>query len=199
MTFHTAALVPVLLAGLYHHAALAQAGADAQAVWDRFAEDCGALVEAADPAMFAVSQASGTGEAGQSADDLVSVSTQVLDDLPLGHGTAVLHVIVNAFPDGRSVQCMLQLPQPDPALAALDGIARQHASALLGSGMVMAGGPLAAPELAEREGMPSGIDAQDVTFLRFSSGEFPPDAMLIVQVMPMFISLTYGVTQPADD
>ena len=175
--------------------ALAQSAVDAQAVWDRFVGLCGEIVVARDPAMYAAAQGDGTGQAGRSSDGLVTTSNLVLNDIAGVDGIAMLATYVNVFPEGRMVQCTLQLPQPDPALMALATIAQERAGDLLGDNFVTAGGALAG--MTVTDGLPTAIDGNEgASFLRFSIGGFPPSATVLVQAMPQFVGLIYYVVQP---
>lgn len=189
-------LAVLLAAGLLsQQPALAQTEADAQAVWDRFAGLCSEIVAARDPAMYAAAQGAGAGQAGRSSDGLVTTSNLVLDDVVGNDGIAMLATNVNVFPEGRMVQCMLQLPQPDPSLMTLTAIAQERAGDLLGDGFVAAGGALAAMSVAD--GMPTAIEVdEDASMQRFSTGGFPPTATLLVQAMPRYVALIYYVIQP---
>ncbi len=194
---HRNAILPVALASALCAVlpAVAQDEADPTAVWERFVDDCGAVVAAPDPAMHAASELGGSGGAGRTADGLVSTATVSLA-LPTGGGQAIMIVTVNEFDGGRSVQCMLQMVQPDPALAELAAIAGERAGELMGEDVVAAGGPVAELELVDGVPVPGG--APEAEMVRFSDSGFPPERILIVQSMPMMVILMYGVAQPAE-
>lgn len=105
---------------------------------------------------------------------------------------AILTAMVNVFEGGRSVQCIIQLPQPTYDLTGLSDIARDRAAEILGADVVIAGGRM--NEIRMADGIPEGI-GDSTTYLRASTGGFPPDAVIMVQVMPVFASLTLSVTQ----
>lgn len=199
--FQRSLALATLLAGglLSQQPALAQSDADPQAVWDYFVSICGAVVDAPDPAMFAAAQGGdGSGQAGRSGDGLVTTSSLMLDGVAGNDGIAMLVTNVNAFPEGRMVQCMLQLPQPDPALMALTAIAQEQAGDLLEDDFVAAGGALAAMSVAD--GMPTAIEVdEEASMLRLSTGGFPPSATLLVQAMPRYVALIYYVVQAGAD
>jgi hypothetical protein len=164
---------------------------DPQAVWDRFVRDCGAVTQAPNPAEFAALELDGTGRAGHTVDGRFSTATLTYP-APTGGADAILIVTVNTFPGGRTVQCMLQLVDPDPALAALADIARAGADELIGGEVEAAGGPIA--EVVTEEGGPATADFQ-AQVLRFASLGFPPDRILLVQLMPRITMLIYGEIQ----
>lgn len=188
----TIAIASALCGGL---SAFAQDAADPAAVWERFVEDCSAVVAAPDPAMHAASALGGSGGAGRTADGRVSTATVSLN-LPAGGGEATMIVTVNDFADGRSVQCMLQMIQPDPALAGLAAISRERAGELIGPDVTAAGGPVA--EINVVDGLPFPGAAPQAEMLRFSDSGFPPERILIVQSLPIMLLLIYGVMQPAE-
>lgn len=172
--------------------AFAQDDETVRAIWDYFAETCSAAVEAENPATFVARLEGSAGAAGQSADQALSVAMIQLDGPQVNLPHAMIHAMVNVFEGGRSVQCSLQLPRPEIDLSGLAEIARGQASDLLGGDVVFAGGSLA--EIRMEDGMAADIGDQ-ATYLRASRGGFPPDAVLMVQVMPVFASLTLTVSQ----
>lgn len=194
---HRTAILPIAIVSALCGAqpAFAQDAADPAAVWERFVEDCSAVVAAPDPAMHATSALGGSGGAGRTADGLVSTATVSLD-LPTGGSEATMIVTVNDFAAGRSVQCMLQMIQPDPALAGLAAISRERAGELIGPDVTAAGGPVA--EISMADGLPFPGGAPEAEMLRFSDSGFPPQRILIVQSLPVAVILIFGVMQPAE-
>lgn len=172
--------------------AQAQALAETEAVWAYFAETCSAVVAADNPAVYAARLPGSQGGAGQSADESLSIATVELDGVAPEGDIAILNTMVNVFEGGRSVQCMLQLPRPATELTGLSELARDRVADILGDDIVIAGGWLS--EIQMNDGVPDGI-GQRATYLRASRGAFPPEAVVMVQILPVFVSLTLSVSQ----
>ena len=195
------AAAAVLPAALLSLAVAGSAGAQdvdaARALWDRFVGNCSAVVAATEPLIFAAGMNGGGGQAGRSDDGNVGMSSMMLEDPGNDGGPMVLIVTVNAFDEGRIVQCMMQVVQPVDDLSPLGAIARAEGGALLDGETQIAGGGLV--EMTVDGGVPLVAPAGDeFEIVRIATTEFPAHGMLTVQVLPQVVILGLSVVQPAD-
>jgi len=168
--------------------------ADVQGVWEIFAKNCAAIVEADDPVRYAGTQLGQSPAAGATADGSIAVGTILFEERPEGIDTMLLQTAVNRFEDGRTVQCMLQLFRPGPEWAGLAGIARDRVAAAFPNVPAITGGPMV-PTIVPKD-VSKGPELKNVMSLRFASEGFPPRAVVTVQIVPNAITLIYRVDQP---
>lgn len=192
-TVRSALAAGLTLAALAAAPAAAQTPPTAEAIWERFAGSCPAVVTAADPVTFATGIGDAEGAIGQSLDGRIRHSTVNLPDLDPDGGPAILMTQVNKFDGGRTIQCMLQVIGLDDSPAGLTDLMRAQAGRVLGEDaeLASAGGPIVGIELGSGGGSP--INGTEM--LRISTEGFPPDAVMTVNVMPQVVILTLFVLQ----
>ena len=173
--------------------AAAEPSAAAQAIWDWFAETCPAVLAAPDPVNYAGGLDDVSGGVGQTVDGRIRQGSLEVLTLPVGGSPALLMVHVNDYDGGRAAQCMLQLINTDETMDGLGDIARGQAEPLLGEGGTLdsAGGPV----MGVRTDGSSLGNMDDGEMVRLSTGGFPPEAVLFVNVAPHFVMLSLNVVE----
>lgn len=178
-------------------AAFAAEAVDVEGFWDGFAKNCTAIAAADDPVTKAAGLFGPPASGSVTEDGAIAVGSITIDNP--SDSSNVLFIITTAqrFEDGRSVQCMVQLLRPEPAWRRIAAVARERATTSFPEVTVVAGGPLKPTFISDD--LPPDSEFKDVTFQRFTSDDFPPHAMVTVQVLPQVIILNYLVHQAGDD
>ncbi|MEZ5667533.1 MAG: hypothetical protein R3F55_08905 [Alphaproteobacteria bacterium] len=197
--------IAINLCGLLAGAALAGAAAAqdgsgdddayARAVWDRFAHDCRAVVDAVEPIVYTAGLYD-EGGAGRSEDGLIGSASGSIQALMDGGEHAILLASVNGFREGRVVQCVLQIVRSTRRLGAIADIAREEAAAILGAPVAEAGGPVS--EIGPLGLLGPDGDGETPQMLRFATEGFPPRAVISIQLLPQIAFLVLNVAQPND-
>ncbi len=191
--FMPAAAAALAIAAAGGSMAKAQPAPAAQATWDWFAENCPAVLAAPDPVNYAGGLDGVSGGVGQTVDGRVRQGSLEVSTLPVGGNPVLLMVHVNDYDGGRAAQCMLQLINPEEAMDGLGDIARAQGEPLLGEGSALerAGGPVVG--IRTDGSNLSGMD--DGEMVRLSTGGFPPETVLLVNVAPQFVMLSLHVVE----